>query len=162
MQLIYTRPGQLATVLLLLSSLTAIGCWSSTSNEVVIYSALDREFSEPILDDFTTETGVKVLAKYDVESTKTVGLTSALIQERSRPRCDVFWNNEILHTLRLEQEGLLDAYESPAAVGFPEPFSSPDHTWQGFAARARVLIINTELLPEETDRPNSVADLADS
>ena len=56
-------------------------------------------------DDFEKASGIRVLPKYDVESTKTVGLTAAIIAEAARPRCDVFWNNEILNTLRLEAEG---------------------------------------------------------
>ena len=52
---------------------------------VVVYTALDREFSEPIFEAFTRETGIFVLAKYDTESTKTVGLTQALFAERQRP-----------------------------------------------------------------------------
>src|SRR5687768_16697651 len=82
---------------------SAAGCWSRAEQEVVVYAALDREFSEPILNEFQAATGVQVLDKYDVESTKTVGLVSAIIQEQKRPRCDVFWNNEILHTLRLKR-----------------------------------------------------------
>ena len=86
---------------------TSSGCWSRSAEEVVVYAALDREFSEPLLDEFQRRTGVRVLPKYDVESTKTVGLVNALIQEQARPRCDLFWNNEILHTVRLEKTGLL-------------------------------------------------------
>ena len=40
------------------------------------------EFSEPIFAEFTRKTGIAVLAKYDVESTKTVGLAEAIRQER--------------------------------------------------------------------------------
>ena len=68
---------------------------------VVVYTALDEQFSRPIFEQFTAETGIRVLAKYDTESTKSVGLTQALLAERARPRCDVFWNNEIVNTLRL-------------------------------------------------------------
>src|SRR4051812_50149200 len=78
-----------------------------SSRQVVVYTALDREFSEPLPDAYQKENGVRVLAKYDVESTKTVGLTQALIVEAARPRCDVFWNNEILNTIRLKDKGLL-------------------------------------------------------
>src|SRR4051812_33536821 len=78
--------------------------------QVVVYSALDREFAQPVLDRFKQQGNTAVLTKYDDESTKTVGLTTALIQEAGRPRCDVFWNNEILNTLRLERRGLLTAY----------------------------------------------------
>lgn len=56
-----------------------IGCGSS--GDVVVYAALDREFSEPILNDFAKDTGLHPVAKYDVESTKTIGLTQAIISE---------------------------------------------------------------------------------
>lgn len=136
------------------------GCWHGSSQEVVVYTALDREFSEPVLNDFTSATGIQAVPKYDDESTKSVGLTSAIIAESNRPRCDVFWNNEILNTLRLEQKGLLDAYRSPAAESYPEWCRSAEGTWHGFAGRARVLIVNTELVPE-SERPKSIYDLAD-
>jgi iron(III) transport system substrate-binding protein len=140
-----------------------IGLWlagcARSQPEVVVYAALDREFSEPILNDFARLANVRVRAKYDDESTKSVGLTSILIQEAGRPRCDLFWNNEILNTLRLEQRGLLQTYRSPAAHAFPEAYRSPDGTWHGFAGRARVLIVNTNLVGE-TERPRSIYDLA--
>ena len=146
--------------LALLATLLAAGCWSSSGPEVVVYSALDSEFSKPILEDFGRETNIRVLPKFDVESTKTVGLTEAIIAEGNRPRCDVFWNNEILHTLRLEKLGLLEAFQPALADSYPADTQSPDHTWHGFAARARVLIINTKLVPED-ERPSSIMDLID-
>ncbi|MCA9123397.1 MAG: extracellular solute-binding protein [Planctomycetales bacterium] len=149
--------------LVVLASLlaTAIGCLPYSEQEVIVYAALDREFSEPILNDFQTATGIQTLAKYDVESTKTVGLVSAIIQEQNRPRCDVFWNNEILHTLRLERLGLLDVYHSPAAETFPLSYRSASAQWHGLAARARVLIINTDLVDRDSI-PTSVNDLTDT
>ena len=148
-------------LLLALASLLVGGCLSSHSNEVVVYSALDAEFSQPILDDFEQATGIKPLAKFDAESTKTLGLTQAIIAEGGeRPRCDVFWNNEILNTLRLEKRGLLAVYKPKLAESYPAMYHSPEHLWHGFAARARVIIVNTELVPEE-ERPRSIYDLTD-
>ena len=136
-----------------------IGCARRSEPPVTLYSALDREFAEPLLDRFSEESGARVLAKYDDESTKTVGLTSALIQEAGRPRCDVFWNNEILNTVRLEEKGLLQMYQSPAATAYPEMYQSASGAWHGFAARARVLIANTRLI-NAAERPTSIYDLA--
>ncbi|MGI9427374.1 MAG: extracellular solute-binding protein, partial [Bythopirellula sp.] len=127
---------------LLLVQLLSMGAGPS----VVVYTALDQDFSQPVFEEFTRQTGIDVLAKYDTESTKTVGLTQALFAERERPRCDLFWNNEIVNTLRLDQAGLLAGYASPAAAAYPEAYRSRQHTWHGFAARARVLIVNTELV----------------
>ena len=131
-----------------------------TAGEVILYTALDRQFSEPILVGFTAQTGIKVLAVYDTESTKTVGLVNRIRAEANRPRCDVFWNNEILNTLRLKSEGLLQRCDPPQAQDYPSQFRDADGCWYGFAARARVLIVNTNLvLPGEM--PTSVRDLAD-
>jgi iron(III) transport system substrate-binding protein len=133
---------------------------TAAGNEVVVYTALDQEFSEPILEDFKKATGVRPLAKYDVESTKTIGLTSEIIAEAGRPRCDLFWNNEILNTLRLEKLGLLEAYRSPAGDAFDAHWKSPDGTWYGFAARARILLVNKNLAGGES-APRSIMDLTD-
>ena len=141
-------------------SLASSGCWPASQNEVVVYSALDRDFSQPIFDRFTAETGIVVRAKYDVESTKTVGLTNALLAEGDPPRCDLFWNNEILNTLRLRRHGRLDTYHPPAAEDYPPAYRSADGSWHGFAARARILLVNTDLVPSE-ERPQSILELAE-
>ncbi len=121
----------------------AAGC--AREADVVLYCALDQVFSEELVRDFERETGLSVRAEFDVEGQKTVGLVLRLREERARPRCDVFWNNEIAHTVSLAEEGLLQAYESPSAADIPAEFKDPWHRWTGFAARARVLIVNTEL-----------------
>jgi iron(III) transport system substrate-binding protein len=136
------------------------GCSSEPKSEVVVYTALDREFSEPLLEEYRTSTGTTVLAKYDVESTKTVGLTEALIAEKGRPRCDLFWNNEILNTIRLQKLGLLTAVKSPHGEEFPAAMRDPAGAWYGFAARLRILIVNTKLL-QESEYPQSILELRD-
>ena len=138
-----------------------VGCIPGNEREVVVYCALDKEFSEPILSQFESESGIKVLTKFDQESNKTVGLANEILQLADQQRCDLFWNNEILHTLRLKKAGLLDVYASPLAKHYPKSFVSKDSDWYGFAARARVFIINTDLLPEKGAYPTSVFDLAD-
>ncbi len=137
------------------------GCIPQTDNEVVVYSALDREFAEPILNRVGPELDLRVLPKFDQESNKTVGLVTEIIQSKSRPQADVFWNNEILHTLRLQKMGLLEVYRSPAAEVFPSQYISSRDQWHGFAARARVLIVNTNLINNPNQMPDSIYDLAD-
>ena len=157
----FPRSAAVAGLIAALFATLTLGCDPKAEPQVVVYTALDREFSEPVLSEFTKSTGIRVLAKYDDESTKTVGLTNAIMQESNRPRCDVFWNNEIVSTLRLEQKSLLDVYRSPAAADYPAGYRSPNGAWHGFAARARVLIVNTNLMPAD-QRPKSICDLADS
>jgi iron(III) transport system substrate-binding protein len=127
---------------------------------VVVYSSLDREFAEPVLKAYAKQTGVDVAPKFDVESTKTVGLTNLIVAEASRPRCDLFWNNEILNTLRLKEKGLLAPFRPSHAGDLPGTFKAKDGTWYGFAARARILLVNTKLVAEAA-RPKGINDLLD-
>ena len=126
-----------------------------------IYVALDEVFSRPLLDRFAKELQLDLTQRHDTEQAKTVGLVSALNEERANPRASVFWCNEVAQVANLAQKGILAPYESPAAKDIPPEWCDPQHRWHGFAARARILIVNTELLPDPAGWPNSYRDLAD-
>lgn len=127
---------------------------------VTIYCAVDDVHSIPVLDAFERETGIHVHRNFDTEANKTVGLVQRLREERGNPRADVFWNNEIMHTIRLAREGVLEAYDSPSAADIPDTFRDTDRMWTGFGARARILIVNTELVTND-EMPTSMDDLLD-
>ncbi len=137
-------PRLLALLACCLPLLTVASC--ADADAVVLYCSLDQVHSEELIREFERETGIRVRAEFDTEANKTVGLVERLRQERARPRCDVFWNNEIAHTVRLAEEGLLASYDSPSAADIPAVFRDPQNRWTGFAARARVLIVNTDLV----------------
>lgn len=118
---------------------------SAATGGPMVYVALDQQFSEPLLATFGKVLGVGVRQQHDTEAQKTVGLVSRIIEEKDAPRCDVFWNNEIAHTVALAEDGLLAPYDSPSAADIPERWRDPQRRWTGFAARARVFIVNTEL-----------------
>ncbi len=152
--------GWLAALLLLAACFAGCGAGGGQGGSVVVYSALDREFAEPILTNYGVQTGVDVHTKFDVESTKTVGLFNLILAESAAPRCDLFWNNEILNTIRLEEKGLLVPFHPNLVGALGDQFKSPSGLWYGFAARARILLVNTELL-KEAERPTSIKDLID-
>jgi iron(III) transport system substrate-binding protein len=139
--------------------LGVVGCQGSQPR-VVLYCAQDREFAEDLLADFTRQSSLPVTPKFDTEADKSVSLYYEIVQEKARPRCDVFWNNEILSTIRLEKQGLLESYDSPSAKTYPASCKAADNTWHAFATRARVLIVNTELVPQ-AERPRSLLELAE-
>ena len=109
---------------------------------VVVYVSHDQVFSEPILKDFEKETGIKVRAVYDTEETKSTGTMNRLIAEKSNPQADVYWANEPVRAEVLRQQAIAAPYLSPNAEGISASFKDPDGYWTGFAARARVLIVN--------------------
>jgi iron(III) transport system substrate-binding protein len=130
----HSKPrGGIADTLLCISGvlLAIAGCVPRAENEVVVYTALDQEFSAPIYAAFHRSTDGEILpaAKFDVESTKTVGLVNQIIAERDRPVADVFWNNEILHTIRLQRMGLLQPHKWKLESGYPEQMRAEDGTW---------------------------------
>ncbi len=135
--------------------------YNSTTNqtEVIIYTSVDQIYSEPVLEKFEAETGIKVKAVYDVEAAKTTGLVNRLIAEKGNPLADVWWNGEIAQTILLKEEGILMPYTSPEADGIPSAYIDADGHWTGFGGRARVLLVNTELVAPE-DYPESIFDLA--
>ena len=133
------RPIHLA-----LLALALIGSGCGRQPDLVVYCSLDQEFAEPLVQRFAKESGLEVRAEFDVEAAKTVGLVARLREEAQNPRCDVFWNNEVAHTAALATDGLLEAYDSPSAAEIPAQFRDPGKRWTGFAARARILIVNTK------------------
>ncbi len=131
---------------LAVAALLSLGSCGSEEYDLVVYASLDKEHSEPILELFEKETGLRVHAQYDVEQNKTVGLVKRLIAEKNNPYADVFWNNETAHTIRLKKQGLTQPYTSAATEQIPANFRDPDHHWTGFAARARVIMYRQDLL----------------
>ncbi len=124
----------------ILLAVAAVGC-TRPADRVVVYCAQDQEFAAGTFAAFTAETGLAVAPKFDTEANKSVSLVEELRREGGRPRADVHWNNEPVGSVRLVRAGLIEPYRP-------------------FAARARVLVVNTQLVPE-ADRPRSVLDLAE-
>lgn len=130
-------------------------------NVVVVYVAHDQDYSEPILQEFENITGIKVKAMYDTETTKTVGLVNRLIAEKNNPQADVFWNNEVMRSVLLKKDDVLQSYCSPNSNDIPSIQKDKDCYWTGFAARARVILYNTEKISEEQS-PKSLYDFINS
>lgn len=122
----------------------------SQAPTVVVYVSHDQVFSEPILKDFERDTGIKVRAIYDTEESKSTGAMNRLIAEKNNPQADVYWANEPIRAEVLRQQGLAAPYLSPSAEGIPAKFRDPNGYWTGFAARARVLIVNRATNPKPT------------
>ncbi len=127
---------------------------------VVVYTSVDQIYSEPVFRTFENETGIRVLGVYDVEATKTTGLVNRLIAEKARPQADVFWSGEFSQTIFLKNRSILAPYHSPSADDIPARFKDADGFWTGFGGRARIFIVNTDLL-NPSQYPRSLYDMLD-
>jgi iron(III) transport system substrate-binding protein len=124
-------------------------------NDLVVYCAHDSVFAEGIINEYKRSSGQRVVVKYDTEATKSLGLVELLLNEREAPRCDVFWNNELLGTADLAERGILAEYRGPGWERMPEAFRDPQGRWTGFAARLRVVATDTRSVPAGTAPPES-------
>ena len=147
-------------LLILSAALLILTACTSRGREVVVYTSVDQVVSEPILRDFEKQSGVTVRAVFDTEETKSTGVLNRLIAESGHPQADVFWSGDPVRPFVLMKRGLVAPYVSPNAAGIPPAFRSQDGSWTGFAARARVLLVNKNRVPTSA-MPRSIRDLAD-
>lgn len=124
--------------------------WRAADDALVVYCAHDAEFATLVFDEFRRRTGIAVSVRYDSEATKSLGLVERLIAEDGHGPCDVFWNNEQLGTIALDRHGLLAKYCGPGWQRMPTAWRQPDGHWSAFAARLRVMIVNTTAMPATT------------
>lgn len=113
-----------------LLGLLLAACGGRKQAVVVAYIAQDQIFAEPLLAEFTRQTGIRVRPVFDSEAVKTVGLANRLLAERARPQADVFWGNEELRTRQLAAQGVWREARG----------------WVAFGHRSRRLVINTNFV----------------
>ncbi len=135
-------------VLLLLLAIPFIGLGSCRKQQggqavVVLYTSVDEPVVRPLLERFTKRTGIVVRLQTDAEKNKSVGLARRVEAERDDPRADVWWGNEVFHTINLANGGLLEPYDPPTAGDVPPLFKPAGNLWTGNGLRARVIAVNT-------------------
>jgi len=137
----------LVFILIILCALLASGC--NKGETVVVYTSVDRHYSEVVFNEFEERTGIKVLPVYDTEASKTTGLVNRLVEENDHPVADVFWNGEFSQTILLKEKGVLAPYFSDNAMSIPNNYKDENGYWTSFGGRGRCIIINTELMKEK-------------
>lgn len=137
------------------------GCRGCTreQREVVVYTSIDRPFSEPVFRDFEKTTGVRVTAVYD-DSQEGPDVLARLQSAPAQARADVFWSGDPVRPFTLINKGMVESYSPPQAASIPSSWRAPDGAWTGFAARARVLIVNRRRVPSNAT-PKSIRDMID-
>src|SRR5439155_10189363 len=137
------------------------GLWAGlngakAAEELVVYSGRKEIVVKPVVEAFQKMTGVAVKLKIGPTS----GLANALIQEKARPRADVFIATEAGVMEILAKNGVLDAYVSPESKDLLPGSRDREGLWTGISSRARVIIYNKNLVPDK-DVPRSVFQLID-
>lgn len=132
--------------------------WSQSREQSVVYTSADQEYAEVVLKEAEGAVAQTVVAVFDAEASKTVGLERRLVAEKSKPKADIFWNSEFLRTHRLDKQGLLAPTAVDKSFNLPTSVITPNTI--GFGIRGRVLAVHTPSVPE-ADRPKRIEDLTD-
>ncbi|MGA2499563.1 MAG: substrate-binding domain-containing protein, partial [Tepidisphaeraceae bacterium] len=135
-----------------------VSCDRSHSRQVVLYTSVDEPVARPVIQAFEQKTGIKVVIKTDTEATRTAGLAERLLAEKARPQADVWWGNEVFHTINLAEQDVFDAGKLAAHEKIPAIYRDSKGRWAGTALRARVIAVSDSLKDKTI---TSIMDLAD-
>lgn len=124
---------------------------------LVIYSGRSDKFIKPVIEQFTSETGIKVI----LHSAKSTELINKLRLEGKRTEADLLISNDAGNLQVGSDFGLFSVLPDTLVQDIDPQYRAPDNTWIGLSARARVLVVNTARA-SELGFVKSVMDLADS
>jgi iron(III) transport system substrate-binding protein len=127
--------------------------------KIVLYSGRDEELIQPIIDAFTTETGIEV----DVRYGNSAEMAAQILEEGDATPANVFYSQEVGAVGALSKAGLLDDLPAETVEQAGERFRPREGTqWVGVTARSRVIVYNPHKLEElGIEVPAGVMDLTD-
>ena len=139
---------------LAVSTLGLTGC-SATEESLVLYSGRKEALVQPLLDQFTVDTGIEVEVRYAGTSE-----TAALIlEEGENTQADVFFGVGGAALGALSRGGAFVDIDQEILDLVPAKFRSVDNDWVGTSGRARIMVYNKQNV---TETPESVMDLANA
>jgi iron(III) transport system substrate-binding protein len=140
---------------LLVSSLLLFTPIIQAADSIVVYSGRSDKFVKPVINEFTKQTGIKVV----LHSGKSTALLNKLNVEGERTDADLFLSNDAGTLQKGSEMGLFTEIPSAITAQIGPNYRASDNSWVGLSARARVLVINTKSPLAKT--VTSVFDLAD-
>jgi iron(III) transport system substrate-binding protein len=110
------------------------------SGEVNIYSYREQSLLQPLLDQFTAETGIKANVLYAGD-----GLLERVAAEGELSPADVVLTVDIGNLVGAEEQGLTQAITTPVLTErVPEAFRDDDGQWTALSLRARVFYVSKD------------------
>jgi iron(III) transport system substrate-binding protein len=128
---------------------------ASSDVTLTLYNAQHEELINAMVAGFTEETGIKV----DVRSGKDFDMANQIVAEGDSSPADVFITENSPAMQVVESAGLFAPVDAGTLAHVPTAFAPSNGNWVGVAARATVLIYNTDML-SESELPTSIMDLS--
>lgn len=145
------------TLLAVLVALAAAAPACSTGGDrLTIYSGRTKNLIDPLLRDFSEQTGVKI----DVRYGDSADLALLIDEEGDRTDVDVFISQSPGAVGFLQEQGMLAELDSELLGLVDESFRGADGRWIGLSGRVRTLVYNTDLV-DESELPDAVLDVTE-
>lgn len=112
---------------------------------VILYSGREESLVQPLIDSFTTQTGIAV----DIRYAGTSELAAQLLEEGADSPAAVFLSQDAGALGALSQEGLFAELPAEITDRVEPAFTSYDGSWVGITGRARVVVYDSEVVSEE-------------
>ncbi len=126
------------------------------SGPLVVYSSRNENFVDPLLEKFTTDTGIEVSVLHAGDA-----VVNKLKEEAGSVQADIIIANDIGALEYLRLEGLLGGPEAVDGIeSIDADYRAADNSWVALSARTRVLMYNKDLITE-AEVPSRIEDLAD-
>jgi iron(III) transport system substrate-binding protein len=126
---------------------------SNADGQFTLYSGRDEELVQPLIDQFTQDTGIVVEVRYG----NTPELGALLLEEGDATPAHVFLSQDAGALGALSQAGLFTTLPDEITSLIPAGFTSTDGTWVGVTGRARVVVFDGERYTAD-DLPDTIDD----
>ena len=148
----------LALVIAAVAAVSVSGCTAEAAlpdkSSITVYAGRSEALIQPIVDQFTLDTGIAVEVRY----AGSAELAAQLLEEGQNSPADIFFAQDAGALGAVAKAGLLTKLPDEI-LGLVSPqYSAADGSWVGVSGRVRVLVYN----PDNVDNvPSSVFELAE-
>ena len=124
----------------------------ATPEKLVVYSGRKEDLVQPIIDQFSAVTGIKVMVKYG----KTAEIASMILEEGKNSPADLFWAQDPGGLGAVAAADMLSQLPEESLQKVDSRFRDSKGQWVGVSGRARVIVYNTDNIDPERDLPSDL------
>ena len=123
---------------------------------ITVYSGRSEDLIAPLLEKFTTETGIGIEVRYS----DSASLAAQILEEGSNVQADVFLSQDAGALGAVSEAGAFKKLNDDITGLVDAQYRAADNTWVGVSGRSRVLSYDPTKV-SEVELPKSIFDLAD-